>query len=163
MEPIFLRHPADSVVTTGFAVLVPRAKFSCNEFRGADSHSKLLHSFQWCWNALLLKNRPHKDAPLIPIPRQYNPLHILVQYFYRPEGHFSLIFLGQKRIYASPPFKFTLPFKNFCTLKFRSFYSTEHVNYISSNWKENLFRVWHNYLLLIGVKCVTLHNSLLHV
>ena len=28
-----------------------------------------------------------------------------------------------------------------------------------SNWKGNLFRVQHNYLLLIGVKCVTLHTS----
>jgi len=132
MEPIFLRRPADSVVDTGFTVLVPCAKFSCNEFHGADSHSKFLQSFHWCRNALLLKNRPHKDSPLNPIPRQYNPLHILIQYFYRHEGHFSLIFLGQNRIYSSPPFKFTLPFKNVCTLKFRSFYSTEHVNYLSS-------------------------------
>ena len=132
MEPIFLRHPADSVVTTGFAVLAPCARFSCNEFHDVDSHSKLLQSFQWCRNALLLKNLPHKDAPLNPIPRQYNPLHILMQYFYRPEGHLSLIFLGQNRIYSSPTFKFTLPFTNVCTLKFRSFYSTENVSYLSS-------------------------------
>lgn len=45
MEPIFLRRPPDSIVNTGFAVLAPCAKFSCNEFHGADSHSKLLQSF----------------------------------------------------------------------------------------------------------------------
>lgn len=138
MEPIFLRHPADSIVTTGFAVLAPCARFSCNEFHGADFHSKFLQSFQWCRNALLLKNLAHKDAPLNAIPRQYNPHHILMQYFYRPEGHFYLIFLGQNRIYSSPPFKFTLPFKNLCTLKFRSFYSTEHVSCLSSFTSQKL-------------------------